>query len=102
MQIKSNINNKTLMILLEGRLDTVTSPQFEEEINKYSLDEINNILLDLKELEYISSAGLRVLLKLYKKMLAQGGEVRLINVNNVIMDIFDMTGMSNFLNIEKA
>lgn len=102
MQIKSNVNNKTLMILLEGRLDTVTSPQLEEEINQYSFDEINNVLLDLKELEYISSAGLRVLLKLYKKMLAQGGEVRLINVNNVIMDIFDMTGMSNFLNIEKA
>lgn len=102
MQIKSNVNNKTLMILLEGRLDTVTSPQLEEEINQYSFDEINNVLLDLKELEYISSAGLRVLLKLYKKMLAQGGEVRLINVNNVVMDIFDMTGMSNFLNIEKA
>lgn len=102
MQIKSNVNNKTLMILLEGRLDTVTSPQLEEEINQYSFDEINNVLLDLKELEYISSAGLRVLLKLYKKMLAQGGEVRIINVNNVVMDIFDMTGMSNFLNIEKA
>lgn len=102
MQIKTEINNSKLIISLNGRLDTITSPQLEEEINNISLDEIEIIILDVKELEYISSAGLRLVLKLYKKMTAQGGQLKLINVNDMIMEIFAMTGMSDFLDIEKA
>lgn len=102
MQIKTEINNSKLFISLSGRLDTITSPQLEEEINSISLDKIVIIILDVKELEYISSAGLRLVLKVYKKMTAQGGQLKLINVNDMIMDIFDMTGMSDFLDIEKV
>lgn len=102
MQIKTEINNSKLIISLNGRLDTITSPQLEEEINNISLDEIEIIILDVKELEYISSAGLRLVLKLHKKMTAQGGQLKLINVNDMIMEIFAMTGMSDFLDIEKA
>ena len=56
----------------------------------------------MRAIEYISSAGLRVVLKLHKKMTAQGGQLKLINVNDMIMEIFTMTGMDSFLEIDKA
>lgn len=102
MQITTNISNHNLIISLSGRLDTITSPQLEEEINRNSFDEIETVTLNMRELEYISSAGLRVVLKLHKKMTAQGGQLKLINVNDMIMEIFTMTGMDSFLEIDKA
>lgn len=102
MQIKTDVNNRKLVISLSGRLDTITSPQLEEEINRYSLDETETVILNAKELEYISSAGLRLVLMLHKKMAKQGGQLKLINVNDMVMEIFDMIGMSDFLDIEKA
>lgn len=102
MQITTNISNHNLIISLSGRLDTITSPQLEEEINRNSLDEIETVTLNMRALEYISSAGLRVVLKLHKKMTAQGGQLKLINVNDMIMEIFTMTGMDSFLEIDKA
>ena len=101
MQITTNISNQNLIISLSGRLDTITSPQLEEEINRNSFDEIETVTLNMRALEYISSAGLRVVLKLHKKMTAQGGQLKLINVNDMIMEIFTMTGMDSFLEIEK-
>ncbi len=102
MQITTNISNHNLIISLSGRLDTITSPQLEEEINRNSFDEIETVTLNMRALEYISSAGLRVVLKLHKKMTAQGGQLKLINVNDMIMEIFTMTGMDCFLEIDKA
>ncbi len=102
MQITTNISNHNLIISLSGRLDTITSPQLEEEINRNSFDEIETVTLNMRALEYISSAGLRVVLKLHKKMTAQGGQLKLINVNDMIMEIFTMTGMDSFLEIDKA
>lgn len=101
MQIKSDISSKNIVISLIGRLDTITSPQLEEEINSFSLENIETVILNLKELEYISSAGLRVVLMIHKKMNKLGGQLKLINVNDMILNIFDMTGMSEFLNIQK-
>ena len=101
MQIKSDISSKNIVISLIGRLDTITSPQLEEEINSFSLENIETVILDLKELEYISSAGLRVVLMIHKKMNKLGWQLKLINVNDMILNIFDMTGMSEFLNIQK-
>lgn len=102
MQITTNISNQNLIISLSGRLDTITSPQLEEEINRNSFDEIETVTLNMRALEYISSAGLRVVLKLHKKMTAKGGQFKLINVNDMIMEIFTMTGMDSFLEIDKA
>ena len=102
MQITTNISNQNLIISLSGRLDTITSPQLEEEITRNSLDEIETVTLNMRALEYISSAGLRVVLKLHKKMTAQGGQLKLIYVNDMIMEIFTMTGMDSFLEIDKA
>lgn len=101
MQIKTAVSNNKFVITLSGRLDTITSPQLEEEISNISLDEIEIIILDIKELEYISSAGLRLILKIHKKMSAKGGVLKLINVNEMISEVFYMTGMSDFLDIEK-
>ncbi|MGN0491621.1 STAS domain-containing protein [Ruminococcus sp.] len=102
MQITTNISNQNLIISLSGRLDTITSPQLEDEINRNSFDEIETVTLNMRALEYISSAGLRVVLKLHKKMTAQGGQLKLINVNDMIMEVFTMTGMDSFLEIDKA
>ncbi|MGN0457334.1 MAG: STAS domain-containing protein [Acutalibacteraceae bacterium] len=102
MQITTNISNQNLIISLSGRLDTMTSTQLEEEINRNSLDEIETVTLNMRALEYISSAGLRVILMLYKKLTSVGGKLRLVNVNDMIMEIFTMTGMDSFLEIENA
>ena len=102
MQITTNISNQNLIISLSGRLDTITSPQLEEEINRSSFDEIETVTLNMRSLEYISSAGLRVILMLHKKLAGTNGKLKLINVNDMIMEIFTMTGMDSFLEIEKA
>lgn len=101
MQITTNISNQNLIISLSGRLDTITSPQLEEEINRNSFDEIEMVTLNMRGLEYISSAGLRVILMLHKKLAGINGRLKLINVNDMIMEIFTMTGMDSFLEIEK-
>ena len=101
MQITTNISNQNLIISLSGRLDTITSPQLEEEINRNSFDEIEMVTLNMRGLEYISSAGLRVILMLHKKLAGTNGKLKLINVNDMIMEIFTMTGMDSFLEIEK-
>ena len=102
MQITTNISNQNLIISLSGRLDTVTSPQLEEEINRSSFEEIETVTLNMRSLEYISSAGLRVILMLHKKLAGINGRLKLINVNDMIMEIFTMTGMDSFLEIDKA
>lgn len=102
MEIKTSRSNQNLIISLSGRLDTMTSPQLEEEINRSDLDGIETVTLNLRELEYISSAGLRVVIMLYKNLEKLGGKLRLVNVNDMVMEIFSMTGMTDFLEIEKA
>ncbi len=97
MQLTSNKENGKLTILVSGRVDTTTASELEKTIFD-SIDGITELVLDLKEMSYISSAGLRVLLKAEKKMKAQG-EMRLINVNNDVMEILDMTGFSDILTI---
>ena len=83
---------------LEGRLDTVTAPDLEKALNE-SLSEKEELILDFSELEYISSAGLRVLLSAQKVMNRQG-KMTLRHVNETIMEIFEVTGFSDILTIE--
>ena len=98
MEIKKQTNDKELTIALKGRLDTSTAPQFEEAV-KESLDGMTSFILDLKELEYMSSAGLRIILTAQKTMNKQGKMV-IRNVNDTIMEVFDMTGFADILTIE--
>ena len=98
MNISKKTEGKTLTIALEGRLDTTTSPQLETELRN-SVNGITELVFDLNELDYISSAGLRVLLSAQKVMNKQG-VMTIKNVKPEIMDIFDVTGFVDILNIE--
>ena len=98
MTITKNQHGAALVIALEGRLDTTTAPELEKEL-KDALPGVTGLTLDLEKLEYISSAGLRVLLAAQKTMSRQG-EMKLVNVNEIIMEIFDITGFSDILTIE--
>ncbi len=98
MTINTTLNGKELTISLEGRLDTVTSPQLEQAM-KESLPGIESLVFDFEKLEYISSAGLRVLLSAQKVMNKQGS-MKLRNVSEIIMEIFEVTGFSDILSIE--
>ncbi len=98
MNIIKKTEGKTLNIALEGRLDTTTAPQLEAEL-KQSISDNEKLILDFAKLEYISSAGLRVLLAAQKVMNKQG-EMVIRNVNDVIAEVFEVTGFSDILTIE--
>lgn len=98
MKISKQQNGTSLTLALEGRLDTTTAPQLEAELNQ-SLDGVQALTLDFAALDYISSAGLRVLLSAQKRMNKQG-EMKLTNVNETVMEIFEVTGFSDILTIE--
>ena len=98
MTINKTVNGSELTVALEGRLDTTTSPELEKELRE-SLEGITALTLDLEKLEYISSAGLRVLLSAQKTMNKQG-TMKLTNVGEVILEIFEVTGFSDILTIE--
>ena len=91
------VNNSTVF-KLEGRLDTVTAPELEQAINNEG-NSLENLVLDFGGINYISSAGLRVLLGAQKKMNDQGS-MELINVNDDVMDILEMTGFADILVIK--
>ena len=98
MTIEKTLNEKTLTVKVSGRLDTTTAPDLEAEL-KSSLDGIEELVLDFSDLEYISSAGLRVLLSAQKIMNKQGSMV-VTGVNSTIMEIFEVTGFSDILTIQ--
>lgn len=98
MNIKKELNENTLTLSLEGRLDTTTAPQLEAEVNG-SISGVTNLVIDMQTLQYISSAGLRVLLSAQKIMNKQG-EMTVRNVNDTIMEVFEVTGFADILTIE--
>ena len=97
MEIKLDKKDTALTVALTERLDTVTSPDLEAVLHD-ELDGITDLTFDFDELDYISSAGLRVLLSTQKKMLKQG-KMRIINANPVIMEIFEVTGFADAIDI---
>lgn len=98
MTINKTKNGNTMIITLEGRLDTTTAPQLEAELKEIE-NGITDLTFDFNSLEYISSAGLRVLLGAQKIMNKQGKMV-IKNVNENVMDVFDVTGFVDILTIE--
>ena len=98
MNIQKELNGTNLTINLEGRLDTTTAPQLEAEL-KSDISGIEKLIFDFADLEYLSSAGLRVLLSAQKVMNKQGKMV-IHNVNDTIQEIFEITGFSDILTIE--
>ena len=98
MEITKNREGKELTVLIHGNIDTNTSGEIEKLIVN-ELKGVEHLVLDLSEVSYISSSGLRLFMILYKKLADQGG-VTLVNVNDFIMDILEMTGFSNILEIK--
>ena len=99
MTISKTQNGSALIIALEGRLDTITAPELEREL-KTSLDGVTELTLDFSGLEYISSAGLRVLLSTHKTMTARKGAMKVTHAGEVVREVFDVTGFSDILTIE--
>ena len=98
MKIEKNRQGAELTVQLDGRLDTVSAPDFEAVV-KNELAGVETFVLDLKKLQYTSSAGLRVILLAQKTMNKQG-EMILKNVEETVMEVFEMTGLSDLLTIE--
>lgn len=99
MTINKKTNGSTLTISVEGRLDTITAPELEAVI-KDSVSDITDLVLDLNELEYISSAGLRVLLAGQRLMNAKKGTMTVTNCSENITEIFEITGFADILTIK--
>ena len=99
MEITKTVEEKKLTMAVAGRLDTTTAPELDAAI-KESLEGIEELVLDFSDLEYISSAGLRVLLATQKSMQTQGTMI-VKGVNEIVMEVFEVTGFCDILNIEK-
>ena len=99
MKISIEVKETRMTITLEGRLDTLTAPELEEELKKYSLLQIEEIVVDAEKLDYISSAGLRTLLQAYKGM-KRGGVLRVINTNQITKEVFKVVGFDSLFSIE--
>ena len=98
MTITKKQNGASLEIALEGRLDTMTAPDLEAEL-KTLLDSVDSLTLNCEKLDYISSAGLRVLLSAHKALAGKGG-MKVQHVNEVVQEVFEVTGFSDILTIE--
>ena len=98
MNIEKKLEGSALTIALEGRLDTTTSPDLEEALAA-SLDGVAELVFDFTKLDYLSSAGLRVLLSAQKRMNKQGS-MKLVHVNDAVKEDFEITGFSDFLTVE--
>ena len=97
MTVTKNQNGSTVILTVEGRLDTLTAPQLEKEIGE--ITNADSLEFDFSKLEYISSAGLRLLLSTHKNYAKKAGIV-ITNVNETVLDIFDVTGFKDILNIK--
>ena len=97
MTINRKQNGTALEIALEGRLDTTTAPELEKELG--GLNDVTTLTLDFSKLEYISSAGLRVLLSAHKIMSRKGG-MKVTHVNEIVNEVFEVTGFADILTIE--
>lgn len=99
MQIEQEKQDEKLTLKLSGRLDTSTAPMLQETVEKEQ-EGVTVLNLDMEKLEYVSSAGLRVLLAATKNMKAKGGTMTVCHVNEEVMDVFEITGFKEILNIE--
>ena len=98
MTIEKKINGEAVTLIVSGRLDTQTAPELENELDSI-LSGLKELIFDMTNLEYVSSAGLRVILKAQKAMNTQGS-MKLTGVNDSIMEVFDITGFLDILTIE--
>ncbi|MCQ2393250.1 MAG: STAS domain-containing protein [Kiritimatiellae bacterium] len=98
MTIKKNIEGEVATVVVEGRLDTMTAPELQGALSEYPGD-VRRLVFDFSALEYISSAGLRVLLSMHKQMSSVGGEIQVVHANTAVKDVFEMTGFSDIFTV---
>lgn len=98
MTIEAERMEETLILRLNGRLDTNTAPQLQEALDG-TLEGVKELQIDMEKLEYVTSAGLRVLLAAMKKMKAGGGSMTVYHVNDAIMEVFSITGFKRYMDI---
>lgn len=98
MQIDQEKQGQSLILRLEGRLETSTAPELQEIVENMP-DDIEELQIDMEKLEYVSSAGLRVLLAASKKMKAKSGTMSIHHVNEEVMEVFEITGFKEILDI---
>lgn len=98
MEIAKKTEGATLTFVVSGCLDTTTSPDLQAEIDGLQ-DGVGELVIDFTNLDYISSAGLRVMLVANKKMMASGGEMKIVGTKPPVREVFDMTGFSDILNL---
>ena len=98
MQIESNNTEDGLYLKLSGRLETSTAPKLQEVVDA-EIENVKELQMDMENIEYVSSAGLRVLLAASKKMKANDGHMIVSNVNDDVMDVFEITGFNEILDI---
>ena len=96
MELEFKNDNGNLLVKVIGKLDTMTAPKLEEALSK-NINEVNSIAFDLEELKYISSSGIRVLLATRKKI----EDMKVLKPNNEVMEVFEVTGLTDIFNIEK-
>ncbi len=96
MEIKTKAEGNKLTIAVSGRVDTVTAPELEAGLK---FGDAKDVVIDLKDVPYMSSAGLRLLLTVHKMMLAKGGELQIANVQPSVREVLDITGFSDILNL---
>ena len=99
LTISKNREETKLTVCVVGRVDTTTAPQLDDEISQ-SLEGIKELVLDLSQTDYVSSAGLRVLLSLYKTMNAKRGSFLICSVKPEVYEVFDVTGLTDFFEIQ--
>ena len=99
LNINKQAEGEKLTFSLEGRLDTITAPEFEKAI-KESIEGTKELVMDFEKLEYISSAGLRVLLTAQKYMNSTNGSMKVTNINETVREIFEVTGFTDILTLE--
>ena len=99
MNITKTAEGEKLTVALEGRLDTLTAPELEESLSS-ALEGVKELVLDLSGLEYLSSAGLRVVLSTFKTVSAAEGKMTICNANEMVSKVFELTGFGNIIAIE--
>ena len=101
MKTEITTNGSAMLVKLSGRMDSTTAPELERAVNP-RLEGIDALTLDFAQLRYVSSAGLRVILALHKKMRAVEGSFTILHPNEMVMDVFEATGFADILDIQKG
>ena len=99
MEVKFNKQDTTLTVVISGNIDTVTAPELDSQLQE-NLSGIKDLILDFAAVDYISSAGLRVILMANQQMEDVDGNMSVKNVNEDVRDVFEMTGFDSLLNLE--